>query len=144
MEEKVIEARIEEFHRKTANVDYDINLPDSELEVMMAIWNLPLPVTSRRIMEVLGENKGWKIATLISFLVRLEDRGFLMSYKEGKERSYIPIADRELYLAAATRRFCERVHGGSFTEMLESYFFEKNLTEKDIDELTCWLKSRFE
>ena len=144
MDENVIEARIEEFRRKTANVDYNINLPDSELEVMMAVWEAELPVTSRKIMEVLGDGKGWKIATLISFLVRLEDRGFLMSYKEGKERSYIPVADRELYLAAVTQRFCERVHAGSFTDMLESYFFEKNLTEKDIDDLSNWLKSRFE
>ena len=92
----------------------------------------------------MGDGKGWKIATLISFLVRLEDRGFIMSYKIGKERSYVPVADRDTYIAAATARFCERVHSGSFVNMLESVFFEKNLTDQDIDSLSNWLKSRFE
>ena len=104
MEAEIIDSRITEFHRKIDTIDYNINLPDTEFEIMTAIWESELPVTSRKLMESIGEKKGWRIATLISFLVRLEDRGFIMSYKDGKERSYVPIADRELYTAAITER----------------------------------------
>ena len=144
MEEERMNQRIEEFRRKLANVDYSITLPDTELEVMMAVWSCELPVTSRKLMNSIGDGKGWKTATVISFLTRLEDRGFLMSYKDGKERSYVPIADRELYLAALTERFVRQVHSGSYTSMLDSLFFEKNMSDEDIDELAAWLKKRFE
>lgn len=144
MDEERINQRIEEFRRKTASVDYSISLPDSELEIMMAIWDSPLPVTSRKLMEAIGTAKGWKTATVISFLTRLEDRGFLMSYKDGKERSYVPTADRELYLASLTERFVHQVHSGSFTAMLDALFYEKNMSDDDIDALAVWLKSRFE
>ena len=144
MEEEIINSRIAEFRRKIESVDYNINLPDTEFEIMTAIWDSELPVTSRKLMESMGEKKGWRIATLISFLVRLEDRGFIMSYKDGKERSYVPVADRDMYTAAVTERFCERVHSGSFVNMLESLFFEKNLSDDDIDSIIDWLKSRYE
>lgn len=134
--------KLEEFRQKSADVDYSIRLPDSEFEIMMAIWALTPPVTSRMLMNELGEAKGWKTPTLISFLTRLEERGFLMSYKNGKERSYIPIAECDLYISNLTERFVDKVHGGSFVSLLDCLFAEKSFTEADIDALLTWLKSR--
>ena len=52
MDEERINQRIEEFRRKTASVDYSISLPDSELEIMMAIWDSPLPVTRKTMLKI--------------------------------------------------------------------------------------------
>lgn len=136
--------KLEEFRRKSADVDYSTHLPETEFEVMMAIWSLDPPVTSKMLMNRMGEAKGWKTPTLISFLTRLEERGFLMSYKNGKERNYIPVADRELYLTGVTERFVEKVHGGSFVKLLDSLFAEKSFSDEDIDALLAWLKTRYQ
>ena len=43
-------------------------------------------MTTNYLMKAIGNEKGWKAPTLISFLVRLENRGFITSCKKGKER----------------------------------------------------------
>ena len=110
----------------------------------MAVWEAELPVTSKKLMNELGGEKKWKAATIISFLNRLEERGYLMSYKDGKERSYIPVAERELYISSATNRFCEKLHEGSFVGLLDALFYDRSFTEKDIDDLSTWLRERFD
>jgi len=49
-------------------------LPDSELEIMMIIWNADEKVTSDYIMVKL--DKTWQKTTVLNFLIRLCDRGF--------------------------------------------------------------------
>ena len=67
---------IEELERKKAEADYSVKLPDAEMEIMLAVWDLEVPVTSSALMEAVGKRRNWKAPTLISFLGRLESRGF--------------------------------------------------------------------
>ena len=69
---------------KAAEINYTKKLPDAEYDVMAAIWDAEPPVNTAYLMEAVGREKGWKAPTLISFLVRLEDRGFIVSEKKGK------------------------------------------------------------
>ena len=78
--------------------DYTKKLPEAEFEVMNAIWNGTPPVNTAYLMEAVGKDKGWKAPTLISFLVRLQDRGYISSEKKGKERYYTPVAERDARL----------------------------------------------
>ena len=135
---------MDELDRKKKEVDYTVKLPDAELEVMIAVWNLKAPVTTSELMDAVGKKRGWKAPTLISFLGRLEARGFLMSYKNGKERNYLPVAERGRYVSEVTRRFVETVHGGSFVRLLDSLFDGKAFSDSDIDELLIWLKTKNE
>ena len=64
--------------------DFEKRLPDAEFEVMLAIWNAVPPVNTAYLMEAVGKGRSWKAPTLISFLVRLEDRGYITSFKKGK------------------------------------------------------------
>ena len=134
---------IEEILDNAKPVDYTIKLPDAEFDVMKAIWDGEPPLTTSYLMQKIGHKKGWKAPTLISFLVRLEDRGFIASYKNGKERYYIPVADKETYIRYATESFVERYHGSSFVSVMNSLYKEKGLSDEDIDSLLEWLKSRY-
>ena len=133
---------MQELEKKSAEVDYSVKLPDAEMEIMLAVWDLEPPVNTAALMEKVGRRRGWKAPTLISFLARLEDRGFLLSYKNGKERYYLPAAERERYVSGTTRRFVDTCHGGSFVKMLDSLFYGREFTDNDIDELLIWLKNR--
>ena len=131
--------------KKTALVpDYNKKLPDAEFEVMLAIWNAAvLPVNTAYLMNEVGKARSWKAPTLISFLVRLEERGFISSTKKGKERYYEAVADKTEYIRAASEQFVNQYHGGSFVSMMDSLYSEKKLSEEDIDELLQWLKSKY-
>ncbi|MBR6917698.1 MAG: BlaI/MecI/CopY family transcriptional regulator [Clostridia bacterium] len=123
-------------------VDYKKKLPEAEFDVMMAIWNGEPPVNTAYLMDAVGKDKGWKAPTLISFLVRLQDRGFISSEKKGKERYYTPVADRDTYIHEVTSDFIEKYHGSSFVNLLDSLYSNKVLSEDDIDELLIWLKTK--
>ncbi len=124
-------------------IDYSIRLPDAEFEVLCAMWNGTPPVNTAYLMQKIGHKKGWKAPTLISFLVRLEDRGFIASYKNGKERYYIPLADRDVYVKAVTKKFVDQYHNGSFVSVMNALFSDEPLGGDDIDELLEWLKKRY-
>lgn len=126
----------------TFEIDYTKRLPDAEFEVMNAIWNTTPPVNTAYLMDSVGKVKGWKAPTLISFLVRLQDRGYVTSEKKGKERYYTPVADKNKYTKSVTVEFIEKYHEGSFVNLLNSLYSEQTLSEGDIDDLLLWLKTK--
>ena len=124
-------------------INYEKKLPDAEFDVMNAIWNATPPVNTSYLMEKVGHSKGWKAPTLISFLVRLEERGYISSTKHGKERFYMPVAERARYMQCITEQFVEHYHNGSFVELMDTLYHQRILSENDIDELLEWLKTKY-
>ena len=49
-------------------------LPDSELEIMMIIWDLDKPVTRFEIEERMEEGRKLSPTTILSFLSRLQEK----------------------------------------------------------------------
>ncbi len=117
-------------------------LPDAEFDVMCAIWDSAIPTSTPVLMKAIGNEKGWRAPTLISFLVRLEDRGFIRSEKNGKERQYYPLIDRATYMNRFTKRFLEQYHGGSLKSFLDTLADSGNLSAEQFDELLAWLQSK--
>lgn len=140
MEER-LRAQIAEMLDKAEDVDYNVQLPETEYDVMCAIWDGELPITTGYLMQVLGHDRGWKTPTLISFLQRLENRGFLASVKNGRERYYFPLAEKKKYKEAVTKRFVEKYHGGSFLDLMDALFPSRTMSDADIDALLVWLRS---
>ena len=123
-------------------IDYSKRLPEAEYEVMNAIWNGVPPLNTAYLMEAVGKEKGWKAPTLISFLVRLQDRGYITSEKKGKERYYTPVAEKDEYIRNITAQFIEKYHAGSFVNLLDTLYSNQSLSEGDIDDLLIWLKTK--
>jgi len=117
-------------------------LPDAEFEIMKVVWASEPPVTTSEIMKQLGNEKEWKIQTVVSLMLRLTDRGFLRSEKHGKERSYFPTVDRENYLKFETGNFMKQYHDNSFLNLVNTLYDEEALSDTDIDELLKWVKER--
>ena len=117
-------------------------LPDSEFEIMKVVWANEPPITTNIIMEQLGNEKGWKVQTVITLLLRLAERGFVSTDKRGKERLYYPLIRKEEYLKFETSNFMKQYHDNSFLGLVNTLYADKALTEKDIDELLQWAKKQ--
>ena len=125
-------------------MDSSKKLPEAEFDVMVALWNSKtLPINTAYLMENVGKAKGWKAPTLISFLTRLEDRGFIHSEKRGKERYYYVDAVKTDYVRNVTVEFLDRYHGGSFVNMLDLLYGNNSFSGDELDKLLKWLQEQY-
>ena len=116
-------------------------LPDAEFDVMVALWNCKVsPVNTAYLMENVGKHKGWKAPTLISFLTRLEEKGFIHSEKNGKERQYYADAIKDDYIKSVTLEFIEKYHCGSLIKMIDSVYSDKEHKSEELDEVKKWVQ----
>lgn len=119
-------------------------LPDAEFEIMRVVWSNEPPITTAMIMEQLGNERKWKAPTVISLMMRLVERGFLQTEKEGKERTYYPLIRKEEYLALETENFMKQYHENSFLSFVNTLYNGKQLSDKELDDLLKWAKERRE
>lgn len=115
-------------------------LPDAELEVMQAIWSLEPPVTAAAVQQQVSRE--WKATSVLTFLSRLCDKGFLSCEKEGRQNYYTPLVSRETYLQRESTSFVRRLCGGSVKNLVASLSDAGALTEQDIDDLRAFLDAR--
>jgi len=117
-------------------------LPDAEFDIMKVVWANEPPITSNIIMQQLGNAREWKAQSAISFMLRLVERGFLRTEKNGKERTYFPLVNKEDYLKFETDNFVKQFHDNSFLNLVTTMYGDKDMSDDDIDELLKWAKER--
>lgn len=108
-------------------------LPDSELEVMQALWELEEPIYRAAVEEKLVQRR-LAVTTLLTLLTRLSDKGFVRIEKDGRRSRYVPLVSRKDYQAAQSRRFVQQVCGGSISAFA-SALCDSGLSREDLDEL---------
>ncbi|MEJ8306444.1 BlaI/MecI/CopY family transcriptional regulator [Saccharibacillus sacchari] len=119
-------------------------LPDAEFDIMKVIWDNEPPITTSLIMQQLGNSKEWKAQTIISLMLRLVERGFVRTEKNGKIRNYFPLISEEEYLNFEAKGFMKRFHFNSFTSMVSQLYDGTKIKSEDLDELEKWLKEKKE
>ena len=109
-------------------------LPDAELEVMQALWACTPPVSRAEMDEILRETHPMALTTLLTLLTRLAEKDFIQIEKVGRSARYIPLITREEYLASQSRRFLEKLCGGSLSTFATA-LCSSGLTKEEIAEL---------
>lgn len=109
-------------------------LPDAELEVMQALWELEPPVPRAAVEAAMAEKKPMAQTTLLTLLSRLAEKGYVRIEKQGRSSVYTPLVAREDYQARQSKRFLDRVFGGSIPAFA-SALTASGLSREDLDEL---------
>ncbi len=117
-------------------------LPDTELEIMKVIWNSKETFSTSEIKEQLEARRPWNISALQTLLNRLIDRGFLESYKEGKNRFYVAAIEETAYLALENRLFLNKVNNNSLTKLVASLYDSRAISQNDLDELAAYIRCK--
>lgn len=107
-------------------------LPDTELEVMKALWAAG-PDTPRAALEENLSAFGWASNTINTYLTRLVDKGYVSVRREGKSNLYTPLVSREEYQAFDSRAVLSRLYGTprNFVAALA----REGLDRKDLEDL---------
>lgn len=115
------------FHRYSGGMVLNmaeniIKLPESELEIMQAIWALNAEgeknVTAGLIMKRFPALTRLKLTTVLTLITRLQVKGFISVNKEGRANCYVPIISREDYRKFALNDFIEKVFTGERDTLL--------------------------
>ena len=106
-------------------------LPDAELEVMQAIWDCEPTAARADINEILKGTHPMAPTTLLTVLKRLSEKGFVQIQKGGRSARYIPLVARQDYLAQQSRRFVQKVCGGSLPAFAEA-LCDSGLTKEEL------------
>lgn len=114
-------------------------LPDSELEIMMIIWEAGGPVSSSYLMEKLQGEKSWAATTVLNFLARLAERGFLKVEKQGRINIYSPMIKEKDYIEAESRSFLEKLHKSSLKSFVAALYDGRTLSSEDAEELKSYI-----
>ncbi|HEX6739170.1 MAG TPA: BlaI/MecI/CopY family transcriptional regulator [Vicinamibacteria bacterium] len=109
-------------------------LTPHELEIMKLVWERE-EATVRQVYEVLRAQRRTAYTTVMTMMNVLERKGHLRKRAEGRSFVYRPARPRRQVLRAMVRDFLDRVFGGSAQPLLVHLLEEKQLSERDLEEL---------
>ncbi|MDY7109840.1 MAG: BlaI/MecI/CopY family transcriptional regulator [Planctomycetota bacterium] len=111
------------------------DLGTAELEVLRTLWDEG-PATVREVMNHLHQ-RGRKVAytTVLTFLTRLEQKGFVTSDKSGLAYVYRPRVTREKVSRSRLKALLEELYDGAAAPLVLQLVRERRLSRRDIAEL---------
>lgn len=117
-------------------------LSHSEEQVMTALWDCGRPATRREIAARLPADCRWADSTLLNFLLRLENKGFVRPEKQGNKNIYTPLVRRTTYCGAVSAAHLQRLYGGDLRAMLGALADTGRVSFTDMERLARYLDSR--
>lgn len=112
-------------------------LPESELDVMLAVWRAGGEASAPEIGTALG--RPLTASALHSYLKRLEERGFLVCRKEGKVNVYTALVSEGDYRRAEGGAVLEKLYDGSLKSFAAALWDGGKLTAEEAAELRDYL-----
>ena len=114
-------------------------LPDTELEVMKALWDSG-PDTPRAALERALAPHGWAANTINTYLTRLADKGFLSARRLGRSNRYTPLVSREEYQRQEGKTILGKLYKGSLKRFAAALHDGGALDQSEVEELRAYLE----
>ena len=108
-------------------------LSAAEEQVLLALWNCKPPVSRRDIGARLAE-KGWAAATVLNFLYRLEEKGWVTCTKEQNHNLYAPTVTRRAYGVYTMRQRLDTVFGGDLAQAVRALVSESGCSQSELEQ----------
>ena len=116
-------------------------LPDTELEIMLAVWSAERPV-SRAWLEEKLSYKGWSRNTFNTYLARLLEKGVIARERRGKSNYYTPILSQKEYLDFENQTFLGKLYNHSVTQFFAALCRGEGITTQELDDLQSFLDEK--
>jgi predicted transcriptional regulator len=106
-------------------------LSAAEETVLLAVWASRPPITRREIANHLPD-KQWADATLLNFLYRLEEKGWVKSGKELNRNIYTPCVTKRAYGVWCMRERLDKIFEGDVAAAVYALVSESGCTESQL------------
>ena len=113
------------------------HLPESELDIMLVIWDSGDSVPAPAILDGLGRTL--TASALHSYLKRLEEKGFLSCTKIGKVNTYTALVAKEEYQRSAGISMLQKLYNGSISRFAAALYGGKTLDREELEQLQALL-----
>ena len=108
-------------------------LSAAEEQVMLAVWACREPATRRDIDEKL-RGKGWAPATVLTFLYRLEEKGWVKSGKQGNHNIYAATVTQRAYGVWSMRQRLDTLFGGDLAAAVRALVSESGCGQSELEQ----------
>lgn len=116
-------------------------LSDAELEIMRVLWRYNEPLTSNQILSEMSESRNWKLASLMTVLARMADKGAVCCDRSTRTNYYSTLVSEEEYKLMESESFLERLYEKSAKNLIACLYQGKKMSKENIDELREYLDS---
>ena len=114
----------------------NMQISDCELVLMQLIWEKGGAALFADIIDAVQQKKlEWKYNTVLTFLSRLVEKGFLSTNKIGRRNEYKAIISEKEYHAAQTRMFVDKVYDGNVIELVSTLIGQGLVSAQEQEEL---------
>lgn len=113
------------------------DLSSCEKLIMKIVWDSEQDVSTQEIMDSLKSkyNKDYARTTVITFVQRLAEKGFVSSYRKGRVAYVHALRDEHIYKESFIRNIEEFWFMGDSSMLLSTLFKNKKPTEQEIKNL---------
>ena len=115
-------------------------LPESELDIMLVLWNGAPPMTRPEIEKVINTKKKLASTTILSLLTRLESKNFVKVTKQGKMNLYTPLVSQSDYQTHESQSLLEKLYGNSLKKFVTTLYHGKKISSEEIQDLSNFLR----
>ena len=116
-------------------------LSDSEFEIMKILWSRDNAMTSNEILDEMKGRRDWKLASLMTVLARMVDKGYVYCDRSTRTNYYNAIIGEEQYKIEESEQFLDKLFNKSATRLIASLYQGKKFSSEEINELRTYLDS---
>lgn len=116
-------------------------LSEAEFEIMQVLWRHNTPMTSNQILDEIKDNRQWKLASLMTTLARMAEKGAVHCDRTTRTNYYTALVSEDEYKVTEGTSFLEKLFNKSAKDFIASLYQGKQMSGKDIQELRAYLDS---
>ncbi len=111
-----------------------MNLSEREWTVLNALWETDGAELGEIVNELYPQTK-WNRNTVLTYLTRMETKGFVKIDKKVSPHIYHATIDRESCQQKERESFLNRVYSGSTGDLIAAFLKEERISQEEIDKL---------
>lgn len=127
--------------KKIIQEDAMKRLADSEFEIMKVLWKRDKPLTSNEILEELKDCRNWKLASLMTVLARMAEKGYVYCDRSTRTNYYSVVISEKKYKIEESESFLQKMYDKSIKQFIACMYQGKKLSTQEVEELRKYLDS---
>ena len=109
-------------------------ITESEEIILNLLWQKEM-LSIMQMVKALENQKNWSKQTIISFLRRMEKKGTVSYFVQGRTKYYYAVIKREEVIRKETKGLMDRFFVGKMGAMVSYMVRESEISQDDIQEL---------